>query len=423
MLPPSARTRRPSRRPISALLTIAMVTLVSAAIGFPGSPAGATTIDYAGTTAGQESTIVIHKGDAYQRTIHPTGTVTARLDDSANRVTSANVTFEPAFTETFPGPFGIKVYASAAISQIAPASGTTAPGGDDISTVAVDTKVRMALTAYRTLDGTQHPATDQKLSDPVKCTVDISLHLVGTANRRTGVLSLAADQFTIPTFPNGSIDPAKTCGVATGELNKSVAGTSNTAALIFNGGPTSAHYTGISTGTASTVVVKRGTMLERVLHPTSSMTGDIDFVHGQVTNVSVRFRPLTIRALPGILRFLPVDARIQMSLVGTPTATLTPSNRVGIDNLTVISTARMGVGLSALGMALTDSNACHVDIRLQLTGTVDRGTNTVHLAQSGFAIPAFPINGCGILFAPALTMLVSGSMNTIALDYVDGVLP
>ena len=420
-------TRRAHGRS-KTLLAIAGVGSLAAAGAYFAPNAQATTISYTGTTTGAQSTITIHRGDSFQRILHPEGSVTAVLDDTAQTVVSGAVSLQPTYTETFP-VFAIPMYARTDIEQVGQTTGTATPGPDGTSNLSVNANTKLHLTVYRQVGATQNPATDPKVTDPVKCVVDLPMTLTGSANRRTGALSLKQDPFTIPAFPNGSVDPNLTCGLATGALNAQVAGANNGIELNFSGGPTSAHYTGVSKGTASVIVIKKGDLLfEKTVNPTGSLVADIDFVTGQTTNVVTKFDSVNVAALPGVLSAFPANAKIDIATVGAPVATLTPSGTPGIDNITVKTSAKMGVTVSLFkspGIALTDPKKCFVTLSLNLTGTVDRGTDTVKLGQPKFTVPSFPIGlfggGCGLLLGPALTGMVSGSNNSIALTYVDGV--
>jgi hypothetical protein len=405
--------------------------LVTAAAGFglwPAPNAAATTVAYTGTTSGTQSSITIHRGDAYQRVLNPEGTVTATLDDTAKKIAGGQVMLKPSFTATFVGPFNLNLYVRTDLEQVGQVTGTatpsaTTPGTTDLVATAT---TRLHLTVYNQKGTTQSPSTDPTLTDPVKCAVDLTLTLKGSANRRTGALSLKQDPFTIPTFPNGTPDPNKTCGLATNALNTQVAGANNAINLNFSGGPTSAHYTGVTTGTQSTIVIKKGNwLLEKTVHPTGTLVSDIDFTTNTVKNTKATFGSIDVPALPGILAAVPANAHIDMSVIGTPAATIAPSGTPGIDKITVATTARMAVTVSLFndpGVKLTNPATCFVDIKLNLTGTVDRGTDALSLGQNPFTIPKFPFFGCGLL-GTGLDTLVSGSNNTISLNYVDGVVP
>lgn len=419
------RTQTPRR---AAALAVAMTLLTSVGLVTALAPsAGATTLQYSGSSTGTASTLTLHRGDSYERVLHPTGTITATLDDTNHTVTGGTVAFDPSYTDTFVGPFSLNLYVRTDLEQIGPASGSaTDSGTPGVANVSVQSQNRLHLTVFRQKGATQDPATDGKMTDPAKCYVDLSLSLSGTADRRTGDLSVGADPFTIPAFPNGTPDPAKTCQLATSSLNAQVAGPNNAIALHFSGGPTSAHYTGKTTGTQSTIVIKKGNkLLERTVNPTGALVGDIDFTTGTLSNVSTTFSSITMKAFPGILSSLPAYAKIDMSTIGTPAAALTPSGTPGIDTISVQTTARMAVTVSLLspnGIKLTNPSSCYVDLHLNLSGTVDRGTDKVSLNQNPFTIPSFG-RGCGLLMGPALTLLVSGSSNSISLNYSDGVLP
>lgn len=426
---PHPRPLRRARHRTRAVLSCAALIGAIATVGTVLAPsAGATTINYAGTTSGTQSTITIHRGDSFQRVLHPEGAVTATLDDTNRTVVGGTVALKPSYTPTFTGPFGLLLYVRTDIEQVGQIAGTAVPSSTiGVTDLAVSATTRLRVTVYRTLDGTQHPETDARLSDPVKCFVDLPLTLTGTANRRTGALALTQDPFTIPTFPNGTPDPARTCGLATGSLNQQVAGANNGISLNFTGGPTTAHYTGVSKGTQSLIVIKKGDWIfQRKVNPTGSLVADIDFTTRTVSNVDARFDPINMAALPGILSAAPANAKIDLKTIGTPVATVAPSATPGIDDLSVQTTARMGVTVSLFsnpGVNLTNPSRCFVDIKLALKGTVDRGTDVVTLGSPAFTIPRFPLFGCGLTMSTGLTTMVSGPNNTIALKYVDGVVP
>ena len=409
------------------LAAAALITSLAALTALPATTAGATTVSYTGTSTGTQSSITIHRGDAYQRVLNPEGTVTATLDDTAKKIVSGTVSLKPSYTPTFVGPFNLKVYVRTDMEQIGQVTGTAVPSATPGTTdVVAKTTTRLHLTVYNTKDGTQNPATDGKLTDPTKCYVDLGLTLTGSANRRTGALALKQDPFTIPAFPNGTPDANKTCGPATGSLNTQVAGSNNGIDLHFSGAPTSAHYTGITTGTQSTIVIKKGDLLfERTVHPTGTLVADIDFTTGKTSNVAATFAAMDIPALPGILASAPAYAHVDLKTLSAPVATLSPSGAPGIDKITVQTTARMSVTVSLLsnpGIKLTDPTSCYSDITLSATGTVDRGTDEVKLTQNPFTIPKFKFFGCGFLGA-GLDLMIAGPTNTIALNYVDGVVP
>ncbi len=424
----SSRARRaPRPRAHRAALGLAGIGIL-ASVGVVLVPAaGATTVSYAGTTSGTQSTLTIHRGDAYQRVLNPTGSVSATLDDTNHTVVGGQVTLQPTTTATFVGPFNLNVYVRTDLEQIGSVTGTATPGAAAGTTdLAVSATTRLRVTVYNQKGTTQAPATDGKLSDPTKCYVDLPLTLTGSADRRSGALSLTQDPFTIPTFPNGTPDATRTCGLATNSLNTQVAGAKNGIDLHFSGAPTSAHYTGVTSGTRSTILIKKGdALLGKTIHPSGSLVSDINFTNSTVSNVATRFDPIDVAALPGILSALPANAHIDLSTVGTPAATLTASGTPGIDNIAVQTTARMNVTVSLFskpGVALTNPKTCFVDLKLNLTGTVDRGTDEVKLSQPKFTVPNFPFFGCGLL-GSGLNLLVSGPNNSITLDYVDGVVP
>ena len=385
------------------------------------TPASATTLDYVGSTSGTQSTVVIHKGDAHERTIHPTGRVTATLDDTAKKVIKSDVNFDPTWTD-IQVVAGLKVYTRTDMTQVGSATGSSAIDANGNAILSVKATTRLGMTVYVSKDGTKKPDTDEKLAEAAKCYVDMPLTLAGSANRRTGAMSLAVDPFTIPYF--GSV-AGTTCGWATGDLNTQMAGTKNSLALNFTGGATTAHYTGITKGTQSRVTIKNGdAFLQRNISPSGTMSSDINFATHTVTNARTIFRPTTVSALPPVLNFIPAYATIAMLPRTNPVVTMSASAKPGIDKITAKQKIRMSLaivfGTGDDATAVTDPAKCFVDIDLSLTGTADRGTDTVALSQSGFTIPAFP-SGCGAL-SELMTFLVSGSNNTISLNFTDGVL-
>lgn len=421
----SARATWSARRTVVAVSLL--LALVASIFVLRPQNAEATTINYAGVTSGTQSSVTIHRGDSFQRVLHPAGAVTATLDDTNKKVVSGAVALKPSFTDTFVGPFNLVLYVRTDLEQIGNVTGTATPSATSgLTDLAVNSTTRLRLTVYVQAGATQSPTTDQKLTDPAKCHVDLALSLKGQANRRTGALSIAADPFTIPQFPaDNPADPSRTCGFATGALNQQVAGGNNAIALNFTGGPTTAHYTGVSKGTQSKIVIKKGDFIfEKTVHPTGSIEADIDFITGKITNTKTVFDPVNVAALPGVLAALPVNARIDITTLTPPTASLTPSGTPGIDNAKVGVKARMTVTATAIttSLKLTNPKTCYVDLTLDLAGTVDRGTDELKLSQPKFTIPSFPLFGCGLL-GPALSGMVSGKSNSINLNFVDGVIP
>jgi len=421
----NARASWSTRRTVIAVALLA--ALVASIFVLRPQNAEATTINYSGATSGTQSSITIHRGDSFQRVLHPEGTVTATLDDTNKKVVGGTVALKPSFTDTFVGPFNLTLYVRTDLEQIGNVTGTATPSATaGSSDLAVNATNRLHLTVYVQSGATQAPATDQKLTDPAKCSVDLALTLKGQANRRTGALSIAADPFTIPTFPaDNPADPSRTCGFATGALNQQVAGANNAIALNFSGAPTTAHYTGVSTGTQSTIVIKKGDFIfEKTVHPTGSIEADIDFTAGKITNTKTVFNPVDVAALPGVLAALPVNAHIEITTLAPPAASLTPSGTPGIDNAKVSVKARMAVTATAItsSLKLTNPKTCYVDLDLALAGTVDRGTDALKVSQPKFTVPSFPFFGCGLL-GPALTGMVSGKSNSINLNFVDGAIP
>jgi hypothetical protein len=332
---------------------------------------------------------------------------------------------DSSYTPTFVGPFNLLVYVKTELEQVGDISGSVAasdtPGVVDLTANATN---RLRITVYRQMGTTQNPASDPRLSDPAKCWVDLSLALSGQANRRTGDLHLEANGFTIPTFPNGNPDPTRTCGLATNALNTQVAGANNRLELNFSGGPTQAHYTGVIDSAASSIVIKKGDLLlQRVVKPEGTLVADIDFTTNTVSNTAATFKPITMSALPNPLSSLPLSAKVDLTPIGTPTVTMSPSAYVGIDKVAAGVKARMGVTLFVTGLPnwkITDGAKCYVDVTLNLTGTVDRGTNILKLGTPAFTIPKFP-SGCGWIGKAALDLALSGSKNTVSVLYRDGV--
>lgn len=419
-----SQTRR-GRRTQRTAAGIALLIVSAVVGGLLVLPAEATTVNYVGSTSGTQSSIVIHRGDQYERTLNPAGTIQATLDDTAQKVTSATVSFQSSYTPTFVGPFNLQLYVKADLEQVGAVTGTTSPSGTPgVVNLAAAATTRLRLTVFNAqADGIQRP-TDGKLTDPTKCYVDLAMNLTGSANRRTGALQLKQDPFTIPAFPNGTPDPARTCGLATGSLNVQLAGANNAINLNFTGGPTTAHYTGVSAPTGNSILIKKGDWIfQRSITPRSTIVADIDFQAGKVSNVVTRFDPISMAALPGVLSKLPATARIDTTVVGTPVASMSPTGTPGLDNVSVQAKVRMAVTVSLLsnpGVRLTDPAKCYVELPLNLTGTVDRGTDALTLGSPRFTIPAFPW-GCGLFLKPGLDLMVAGPNNSIALSYIDGV--
>jgi hypothetical protein len=416
------KSRRTARR--AALATV-LVGALTAGGFIVASSAQATILNYTGSTSGTQSSITTHKGDSYERTLNPSGTVAATLDDTNKKVTSSTVSLNPVFTPVFVVS-GIHVYVKSEFEQIGNVTGTIAhTATEGIDTISVNSVSRLHVTVYHATSSTElHPDTDGKLADGAKCWVDVNLALSGPANRRTGFLSLAASQFTIPTFPSPTTGTADhNCGsYGTPGLNTALAGANNSMALNFTGGPTTVHYTGVSTGDQSTIVVRKGDpIFGKTIHPTSSLVADIDFRTNTISNTVTKFDRVNVPALPGLLASFPVYAHIDMTTIGTPVSTLSPSGTVGIDNVTVSTKARMAVTVTAISndLKLTNPATCFVNLTLNLSGTEDRGTDKLSLSGK-FTIPAFPLFGCGLL-STGLTTMVSGPSNTINLNYVDGV--
>lgn len=421
----STGSRRTGRR--AWMLAGAALVSSVAAVGLVPSAANATTINYTGTTSGTQSTITIHRGDTYQRVLNPSGSINAVLDDTNHTITSGTVTFQPSFTPTFVGPFNLNVYVRTDLEQVGSVTGTATPDAttSGITDLVSNATTRLRVTVYSQKGTVQDPTVDAKLSDPTKCWVDLPLTLKGTADRRAETVALKADPFTIPTFPNGTPDATHTCGFATNALNTQVAGANNAIDLHFTGGPITAHYTGVTTGTQSTIVIKKGDWFgfQQTVHPTGSIVADIDFSTYKTSNAVARFNPMDVPALPGVFSSLPANAHIVMTTIGSPVATLTKGTTLGIDNISVSTTARMAVTVTLANnpsLALTNGTTCFVDISLKLTGTVDRGTDALKLSSPAFTIPKFADNSCGLMTI-GVNSLITGPHNTIDLNYHDGV--
>lgn len=419
----SAHAHTTARRARRAALVATLVSAVAATGVVAASSARATTLTFQGTSGPGDSIVVTRQGESLENHLSPTGSVTAVLDDTHHTITSGAVTLDSAYSDLVPiGPF--YGYVRADFEQVGSISGTLAnTATEGIQAVTVHTVTRLRMTVFATPNPEEHPDTDGQLSSPSTCWVDLDLALTGTVNRRTGFLSIGANPFTIPEFPGGATATSdQDCGeVGFQALNSIVAGSNNRITMNFSGTPTTVHYTGVTSGSQSTIVIRKGDpIFERTVHPAGSLVADIDFRTNTINNVVTKFDDLNIPALPGLLASFPVYARIGMKILGTPTATLTPGTTVGIDNVTVSAKVRMAVTVSAVSssLTLTNPNTCYVDLRLNLAGTVDRGTDKLSLS-SKFSIPPFPLLGCGLLSA-GLTTMVSGSNNVANLNYVDG---
>jgi hypothetical protein len=404
-----------------------VATLVSA-LAISGlvsaSTAQATTLTFLGTSGPGDSQVVTRVGEQYENHLSPTGSVIAVLDDTNQTITSGTVSLDSTYSSIVPaGPFF--GYIKADFEQVGAITGTTAhTATEGIDSLSVHVVTRLHVTTYVSKVAEQHPDTDGTVTDPATCWVDLDLSLTGSVNRRTGFLSLGQDGFTIPNFPgNDTATPGHDCGeVGYQVLDGIVSGSNNTMHLNFNGAPTTVHYTGVSTGDQSTIVVRKGDpIFSKTIHPLSSLVADIDFRTNAITNVDVKFDRINVAALPGLLAAIPVYAHIDLKLLGTPVAALSPGTTPGIDRVTVSTKARMAVTVTAISndLKLTNPSTCYVDLKLALAGTVDRGTDKLNLSGK-FAIPAFPLFGCGLLSA-GLTTMVSGPSNTVDLNYVDGV--
>jgi hypothetical protein len=416
---------RPRARRRSRLAGLTAGLLAAASLGTVPSPADASVVTYVGTTTGTQSSIAIHAGDQYERTLHPTGSLTATLDTLSDSVVSSSVEMDESTTETFVGPFNLLVYVKTELEQVGDVTGSATPSATPgVMDLTADVTNRLRVTVYRQVGATQNPATDGKLTDPAKCWVDLSLSLTGQADQRTGALSLGSPAFTIPTFPNGSVDPNHTCGFATGSLNTQVAGPNNSISLNFSGGPTNAHFTGLIDSAASAIIIKKGDwLLQRVVRPEGTMTSDIDFTTNTASNTTTGFAPITMKALPNPLSALPLSATVALTPQGTPGVTIAPSGKPGIDTITAAVKARMHVTLFVTGFPgwkITDGAKCYVDVNLNLTGTVDRGTFVLTLGTPAFTVPKFP-SGCGLLGKTALDTALSGAKNSVYLVIRDGV--
>lgn len=177
------------------------------------------------------------------------------------------------------------------------------------------------------------------------------------------------------------------------------------------------HFHGVSTGTQSTVVVNAGNAnLERTTHPEGTVDADIDPVTNTISNVQVVTNPIDTPVLPSSLSAVPLTAHVESSIVGTPVNTMASTGLSGVYDVTSQATVRLAVTILAGSTALTNPATCFVDVPMDLAGTANTTTKYLHLEQTGFTIPSFPLTGCG-LFGPLLTGAVSGSHNNADLNY------
>lgn len=427
--------RPDGRRLRRAALVSAVVTVFAAGSIVAATGAQATTVSYSGISGPGDSLVVTHRGEVVNGTnieqrLSPTGAVTAVLDDTNHKVLSSTVALDPAYSGLIAlGP--LFAYVRADFEQIGTVTGTVShTGTPGIDMVAVHTVTRLHMTTYATTTPVENPATDGTISQGATCFVDLDLTLAGPVNRRTGTLSLGADPLVIPRFPGPADNiPGDDCtDFGAKGLNFLVAGSNNAITLNFKGAPTSAHYTGVTTGNQSTIGIRVGDpIFAKTVHPSSSIVADINFQTGAITNVKALFKPIDIAALPGLLAAIPVFAHIDITTTGTPVASLTSGGATGIDKVNVSVNARMAVTVTAVSslVKLTNPLSCYVNLKLNLAGTVDRGTDQLNLAGK-FTIPSFPLLGCGVqtfgFVSVGLTSMVSGTNNSIALNYVDGTL-
>jgi hypothetical protein len=396
------------------------------------------TISYSGTTSGTASTIVLHSGDSFERTINPAGSVLATINDTTGNLVSASTTFAPAYSDNFAGPFNTWFYVGTLLEQQGGATGTITPtateGVQDI-TVAVTNRLRVTVYKVATETTAHNPATDQKITLPERCWTDISMNLAGTVNRRTGDLSLAQDPFTIPPFPGdpgdttNPPDPTDTnhrCQQATTSLNQQLAGTNNSVELNFSGGPTTAHVEATAQAPDSQLsITPRADLPKADFVVGGTATADLDFTAGTMSNISLDLDPID--------ETTPVDytpnatGRATFELM-SPTGSLSDSGTIGVDNASLSGTLRMHTSVWAgptqnPGTLLADGATCYVDIAFTATGTLDRGTNLLKL-DSTFTVPEFSpgasvSEGCWQQ-AVGLSNHLSGGGNTMSLVLLAG---
>jgi len=259
----STKTRLKRRR-LALAASAAFALAASPVFIMPASADDIAT--YAGSTSGTASTITLNTGSAFERSINPAATATATINQTTGVITAATTSFDPANTDTFAGPFNFWLYVRAQLEQIGGATGTATPTVDpEVRDVVLNVTNRLRITVYRVkpdqpaAPNPQNPATDQKLTLPERCWVDIPMTLTGTVNTTTGDLHLEQDPFTIPNFPGDPGDAANPggtadhrCQLATSALNEQLAGPNNRADFNFTGNVTTTTTTTTTEATTTT---------------------------------------------------------------------------------------------------------------------------------------------------------------------------
>lgn len=430
------RTRGPFARPAVRRAAV-LAGLAAVALGTTAIPARAdTTFSYAGSTTGTASTIVLHKGDSYERSLNPTASVTAAIDQTTGTVTSATTSFAAGYTDPFLGPFNAYFYVGEQLTQQGAATGTATPSGTEaVLDVTIHVTNRLAMTVYKlpTSTSPETPATDQKFTLPTRCWVDLAMTLTGTANTRTGALHLVDDPFTIPQFPGdpgdttNPPDPNDTnhrCQTATTSLNQQVAGPNNSADLTFSGGPTTAHLDATLQSPASLFSVASHPHLDAADYGlTGKIASDVNFSTSTLSNFTASIDPVQRSTGVGTDG---TTGRASFELLST-TGSLTPSGTTGVEDAAITATLRIHAsvwgGQDTTGPVLANGTTCYVDVAFSGSGTLDQGTDELDVTGS-VTIPSFPsgastAEGCGGL-ASGLTDNVSGSGNSVTLHLLAG---
>jgi len=292
----------------------AAVALITAAGGsLLVAPASAATNTYSGNST--SGSIVLKKGDAtYERTLaNPTVSINGSVDDVTGAFT-ASTTFAPNYTDVFVGPFNLKLYVATSISQITPITGTIDPG---TGAVAATSSMKLAITVYSTPDGTPHPTTDTKLTNPSTCFVNIDFAFTGTYDGNGG-LTVADPDFVVPTFPGGTTG----CNLGTDSLNQQLAGPHNSVALTFAG---------------------------TIAAPTTTTTTSTTIAPSTSTTMPMETTTTAVGTLPTVTAIIPTTA------VPIPTTATTQAPAVqgtGVSNGTLPRTGSSTEGPVTLALAL-----------------------------------------------------------------------
>ncbi|QXC59304.1 LPXTG cell wall anchor domain-containing protein [Aquihabitans sp. G128] len=279
---------RPTSRARAALAAAAVAVAATAAASSLLVPtADAATNAYAGTTT--SGSIVLKQGDATnERTFaNPAVTIDGTVDDVTGAL-SATTTFAPSYTDVFTGPFNLKLYVAASITQVTPVTGTVDPS---TGAVAATSKMKLAITVFNTTSGTPNPATDGKLTNPATCFVTLDLDLAGTYDG-VGGLSIADPKFTVPTFPAGTTG----CNLGTDSLNTQLAGPNNAVSLVFAGtvtAPTTTTSTSTTTSTTAPATTST-TVVDGSTTTTTAVPETTTTLAGQTTTTAAATEPTPV---------------------------------------------------------------------------------------------------------------------------------